>query len=129
MVAALLFANVACACAPSDKSSEPTSAHHHTANQDDTENTPCPPPQDCDGCDELLDQCTTADSSLTPTVRDGQALLPQKIELDGPDLDLAILDTGQTWGLLTSYIGSQPGPTLAPWVIDTPIRRKDQLTE
>ena len=127
IVAALLFANTACACAPSDMSSEPT-AHHHTTNQNDTENTPCPH-QDCDGCDQLLDRCTTADSSLALADRDARTLPPKKIDLDGPDLDLAILDTGQAWGSSPAYIGSQPRSTPVPWVVDTPIRRKDQLTE
>ncbi len=127
IVAALLFANIACACAPSGASSEPP-AHHHSANQDDPENTPCPQ-QDCDGCDELLDRCTSADYSLALADRDVPTLPPQRMDLDGPDLDQAFSDTGQAWGSLRAYSGSQPGSTRVAWVADTPIIRKDQLTE
>jgi uncharacterized protein YecT (DUF1311 family) len=127
IVAALLFANVACACAPSDMYSEPP-AHHHANSQDDNESTPCVD-QDCDGCDELLNRCTTADYSVASADRDARTLPPKNIEVDGPDLDLAFLDTGQAWGSLPPYTGSQPHPARVPWVTDTPIIRKDQLTE
>lgn len=125
-VAALLFANIACACAPSDASAEPP-AHHHTTNQDDPENTPGPQ-QDCDGCDQLLDRCTSADYSLALVDRDARTLPPQRMDLDGPDPDQAS-DTGQAWGSLRAYGGSQPRLTRVAWVADTPILRKDQLTE
>lgn len=127
VVVALLFANMACACTPSDTNSEPA-VHHHTTNQDDAENTPCSP-QNCDGCDDMFARCTTGDSSFASVDREAWTLLPKKIELDGPDLGQAILDTGQTRVALSTHIGSQSSSPPAPRVLDTPIRRKDQLTE
>ena len=127
IAAALMFANMACACAPGDMSSEPP-AHHHTTSQDDNESTPCPH-QDSGGCDELLDRCTPVDYSLALADRDARTIPSQKIELDSPDLDLAFLDTGKAWRSLPPYTGSQPHSARAPWVADTPISRKDQLTE
>lgn len=108
-------------------SSEPP-AHHHANSQDDNESAPCPH-QDCDGCDQLRDRCTSADYSVALADRDARTLPPKKIDLDGPDLDLAFLDTGQAGGSLPTYTGLQPHPARVPWVVSTPIIRKDQLTE
>ncbi len=124
---ALMFANIACACASTDMDSEPT-AHHPSAGQDSDENTPCLH-EDCEGCDELLYSCAAADSSLGSVDRDARTLSPQKIDLDGPDLSLAFLDTGQTWTALPPHSIEWTGSTALAWVADTPIRRKDQLTE
>ena len=77
---------------------------------------------------ELLDRCTTADYSVVPADRDARTLQPKKIDLDGPDLELAFLDTGQARGL-PIYTRLQPHPARVPWVAGTPIIRKDQLTE
>lgn len=124
---ALLFANMVCACALSEMDAEPP-AHHHANSQDDNESTPCAH-QDCDGCDGLLDQCKSADYSVASVDRDAQILPPKKLELEGPDLDLAFLDTGQAWDSSPPYTGLQPHPASTHWVVGTPIIRKDQLTE
>ena len=124
---ALMFANIACACVSNDMGSEPNS-HDHSVSQDDNQTAPCPH-LDCDGCDNLLDNCTTADYSLVAVDWDARTLSRQKIDLDGPDLVLAFLDTGQTWGALPTHPNERTRSTTLPWVADTPIRRKDQLTE
>lgn len=133
ITAALLFSNIACACASGDMSSEATTAHHHTTSQGDVENPPCPH-QDCEGCGELLENCATADYGLAPIDRDARIQPSQKTNLDvpnldGPDLDMAFLDTGQLKGVLPEHIGWTPLLTAVYLTEDTPIRRKDQLTE
>ena len=129
----LMFSNMACACAPGDMSAEPTTAHHHVTSQSDVENTPCPH-QDCEGCGDLRESCTTADDSLTTVDRDARLLPPQKPDPDvpdpgGPDLDIAFLDTGPAWRSLPGQISWTSPLTINPRVADTPIQRKDQLTE
>jgi len=129
VAAALMFANVACACAAGDMGSEPT-AHHHAAGQPATDTMPCPH-QDCDDCDELLDSCTTAsDYNVVSADRDARSLIPQKIDLEGADLDLAFLDTGQIRPEVTFRSNNPPFASTTTFrVVDTPIRRKDQQTK
>lgn len=127
IAAALLFANMACACGPGDMSSEPP-AHHHATSQDDTQSIPCPH-HDCDGCNALLDPCTTADYRLALADRDARTLLPKTIDLDGQDPDLCFSDTGQAWGSLPTCTDSQRHSARVPRVAGTPVIRKDQLTE
>lgn len=128
-----MFANIACACASNDMDSEPAgsehaSHHHHSANSDDNETTQCVH-VDCDGCDELFDNCATPVYSVVSVDRDARMLSVHKIDLDGPDLDLAFLDTGQAWQPLPPQSYESRPSTALSWVADTPIRRKDQLTQ
>jgi hypothetical protein len=129
----LMFSNMACACAPGDMSAEPATAHHHVTSQSDVENTPCSH-QDCEGCGDLLESCTTADDSLTTVDRDARLLPPQKPDPDVPDsggldLDIAFLDTGPVWRALPEHISWTSPLTTVSRVADTPVQRKDQLTE
>jgi hypothetical protein len=129
----LMFSNMACACASVDMSPEPTTAHHHATSHDAIDNAPCSH-QDCEGCGDLLESCTTTDFSLAPVDQDARILPSQKTDLErpdleGPDLDIAFFDTGQAWRSLPEHISWTPPITVVSWVADTPIQRKDQLTE
>jgi hypothetical protein len=124
---ALLFANPACACAASDRDAEAV-VHHHAAGLDSGHDAPCRH-QDCQGCDQIVDRCSTPEYCLTCGDRSTHLPAPPQADPDGPDLHLATLDTGQTWS--ASKVPNEPLPlaTSDLRATDTPIRRRDQLTE
>lgn len=156
---ALMFANMACACSPGESSMAPGAHQHGTVHAHESALTedragdmtasmaadtkaamttattgaaqtamPCSH-RDCQGCAEQLDGCSSTDYSLASADREKQVPGPDSVDADGPDLDLAYIDTGQY--LPTPPAGS-PLRSAQPYslrVLDSPIRRKDQLTE
>lgn len=127
LAAALMLANMACACASAAPGND-AAGHQHAAMQDSSEHAPCHH-QECQGCDVLLDRCATTEYSVLSGDRDSRLVGANPSNLDDPELELAFLDTGQprasppNHALIARYT-----PALLRRA-DTPIRRKDQLAE
>jgi len=127
LVTALMFANMACACAPAGPATDAV-GHQHEAMQDSSEHAPCHH-QNCEGCEELLDRCATPDYKLASSDRDSRLVGPNPSDLDGPELELAFVDTGQPRASPPSHALSVRYTPALNLRADTPIQRKDQLTE
>lgn len=127
LATALMFANMACACASIAPSNDST-GHQHAAMQGASEHVPCHH-RECEGCDELLDNCATPEYSVVSSDRDSRLVGSNPSDLDDPELELAYVDTGQPRASPPNHaLIARYKPALIRRA-DTPIQRKDQLTE
>ena len=126
VVTTLLIGNVACACAPI--SVEVPVEHHHHADAHDA-HLPCDH-EDCDSCLANTESCATSEFAELAADRDSRLpLQPKPIDSDQTDDAYALIEPGPP--------RASPWPTFVPTLADvssprasdTPIQRKDQLTE
>ena len=138
IVASLLIGNVACACDKVDLAIPPDSHHQHDAHHqhshehhgsDQTRQTPCDH-RNCDSCTSLESSCTSDVIDVVNQDRENRLLPNQKnVELDSPDLDHAPIDTGQPRASPRMVVVQETHEPPLFLLADTPIQRKDQLTE
>lgn len=132
LAAALMLSNIACACTSIDVAGESSSssqiAHHHATGDDPAGGITCAH-QDCDGCDELQDTCATPDYTVVSAERDNRVATLTEIDLDGGDLDLSYTGLDSPWHPRTLRLAPPVDSVVAVYLPDTPINRKDQLTE
>lgn len=146
LAAALMLSNITCACAMSATVSEKgklSQTVNHNAESDETAgNMPCahlhmvsdkPTSSlpnahlDCDGCDDLKDSCATPDYTVAST--EVSRLIPlTEVDYDN-DLDLISSGMDPPWRLWTTPLDLPLNFVVTAFVPDTPINRKDQLTE
>lgn len=134
IVASLLIGNVTCACDKVDSAISPDAhhqqdSHHQHHGSDQAQQVPCDH-KNCDGCDSLENSCTSTAYDAFHKDRENRLYPIQKeFGLDSPDLDHAPIDTGQprpSPSMVVLRVSYEPPPYL---LADTPIQRKDQLTE
>jgi hypothetical protein len=132
LAAALMLSNIACACASSAVASESSNSsqtsHHHAASDGPAGSMPCAH-QDCDGCDELQDTCATPDYTVVSAERDIRVATLTEIDLDNGGLDLIYTGVDPPWHPRTLRLAPPLDSVVAVYLPDTPINRKDQLTE
>ena len=134
IVVSLLIGNVACACGKVDLAITPDSHHQHDAHHqhhgsDQAQPAPCDH-QNCDSCTSLESSCTSEVKDAVYKERETRLHPIQKsFGLDIPDLDHVPIDTGQPRASPRTAVpqGSYDSPLFL--LADTPIQRKDQLTE
>ena len=146
LAAALMLSNITCACAMSAAVSEQgklsQTVDHHAKIDEPAGNMPCAQLHmvsdkptsslpdahlDCDGCDELKDSCATPDYTVAST--EVSRLIPLTEVDSDSDLDLISSGMDPPWRLRTTPRDLPPNLVLTAFVADTPINRKDQLTE
>ncbi len=127
IVAALMLANVACACASVAPTAD-AAVHQHSAMQESSEHAPCHH-QDCNGCGELLDSCGTPEYSVESSDRANRLAAPNQSAFDAPELEPAFIDTGQPSAIPSTHTLHGRYLTTLSRRANTPIQRKDQLTE
>ena len=129
IVASLLAGNVACACDKLDSGLSRDGHHQHQVSNPGHQ-APCDH-QRCDSCSSLESSCTSTAEDAAFLDRDTRLHALQKdLEPDHPDLESAPIDTGQPRAsppLMVVMRGSYEPPAFPS--ADTPILRKDQLTE
>jgi hypothetical protein len=132
LAAALMLSNIACACASSAVASESSNSsqtfHHHAASDGPAGSMTCAH-QDCDGCDELQDTCATPDYTVVSADRDIRVATLTEIDLDNGGLDLIYTGVDPPWHPRTLRLDPALDSVVAVYLPDTPINRKDQLTE
>lgn len=132
LAAALMLSNIACACASSAVASESSNSsqtfHHHAASDGPAGSMTCAH-QDCDGCDELQDTCATPDYTVVSADRDIRVATLTEIDLDNGGLDLIYTGVDPPWHPRTLRLDLALDSVVAVYLPDTPINRKDQLTE
>lgn len=89
LACALMFSNIACACASTDAASNDThhvaGGHHHGADTDVSGHMPCEH-LDCPGCDDPQDACAaTPDYVVVSAERDHQTPLTAQLDFDSGD--------------------------------------------
>jgi hypothetical protein len=127
LVTALIFANTACACASIAQGND-SAGHQHMMMQNASEHVPCHH-QECEGCDERLDGCATPDYGVVSNDRDSRLIGANPSNLDDPELELAFVDKGQPRASPANHVLNAPYIRPLFRQVDTPIQRKDQLTE
>lgn len=142
IVASLLIGNVACACDKVDLAILPDSHHQHDAHHqhshehshkhqgsDQTLPAPCDH-QNCASCTSLESSCASLVSDTVYQDRETRLHPVQKdFGLDSPDLDHAPIDAGQPRASPHMVVLQEPYEPPLFLLADTPIQRKDQLTE
>lgn len=132
LAAALMLSNIACACAssavPSESSNSSQTSHHHAVSDDPAGGMPCAH-QECDGCDQRQDTCATPDYTVVSAEREIRVATLTEIDLDSGNLDLIYTGVDPPWNPLTLRLAPPVDSVVAVDRPDTPINRKDQLTE
>ncbi|WP_439105809.1 hypothetical protein [Congregibacter sp.] len=132
LAVALMLSNIACACAwsgvASDNSDSSQTSHHHMESDDPSSSVLCAH-QDCDGCDELQDSCATPGYTMVSTERDNRLGTPFEADTYSGDLDLIDTVVGLQWHARILQRVPIVENGFAVYRLDTPVNRKDQLTE
>ncbi|WOJ98139.1 hypothetical protein R0137_06075 [Congregibacter brevis] len=132
LAAALMLSNIACACVSSAVASESSNSSqtsdHHAASDNPAAGLQCAH-QDCGGCDELQDSCATPDYTVVSAERDIRVATLTEINLDSGDLDLIYTGVDPPWYPRTFRVAPPLDSVVVVRPLDTPINRKDQLTE
>ena len=125
--AALVFANVACACANVTGAATPPDAHahHHIDSQASSDRAPCPH-QGCDDCADVLEGCQNPEYGLERDTRPGPTA---KVDLDDSDPGAAPMGTGPplpALALSTRAVSTTASPLRQA---RTPVQLKDQIVQ
>jgi len=138
IVVSLLIGNVVCACDKVESGISPDSHHQHNTQQQPShehhgsnhaQQATCDH-QNCDTCTSLESSCTSEFKVLVDQERETRLHPNQKsFELDSSDLDYALLDTGQPRASPGGVVLLEPYESPLFLVAETPITRKDQLSE
>ncbi|EAQ97729.1 hypothetical protein [Congregibacter litoralis] len=143
LAVALMLSNIACACAwsgvASDNSDSSQTSHHHLGmdmgmdmgleSDEPSARMPCAH-QDCEGCDELQDSCATPDYRAVSTERDNRPGTAFEADTYSGDFDLIDTVVDPPWhSPILQRVPPVEISAVAVYRPDTPVKRKDQLTE
>lgn len=127
----LLLSNVACACASNAMSRLTTAdetAHHHNAADESMGDSPCAH-TGCDDCADLEDSCTTPSYAAASAERDMRATLSAQEPPDSGDLEFIAPGSDPPWHTPARLVAPEIAALVTPLPLETPVQRKDQLSE